>query len=161
MQIAFYQPDIPQNVGAALRLSAAFEVPIHIIGPCGFPMGDKALKRAAMDYAALVEPKMHNDWDAFLAWRESQNPKSRLILFTTKSDCYLDETEFHPTDILLFGRESVGVPEDVADIADLTTKIPISTKARSFNVVMSAAIGLSEALRQCHLYPTVTSRVRT
>ena len=150
MRLALYQPDIPQNLGAALRLGACFEVPVDVIAPCGFPLSDKAIKRAAMDYGACAIVSHHSGWEAF---RASIKPPARLILFTTRSASSLYDFTFAPNDVLLMGRESAGVPDEVHDAADHRLLIPISPQARSFNVTVSAALGLGEALRQTGAFP--------
>jgi tRNA (cytidine/uridine-2'-O-)-methyltransferase len=144
MRLALYQPAIPQNVGACIRLSACFGVPLHVIGPTGFSFDDKAMKRAALDYGPLAHMTRHADWAAFLADRAA----GRIILFTTKGAVRLDRFAFEPDDILLFGSETAGVPDAVHAIADARVVIPITAGARSANLSVSAGIGLFEALRQ-------------
>jgi tRNA (cytidine/uridine-2'-O-)-methyltransferase len=154
MRLALYQPDIPQNLGAAIRLSAALEVDLDVIEPCGFPLSDKAIKRAAMDYGACAKVSHHAGWEAFLDFRaEVLGSGARLILFTTRAAERFDGFAFAPNDILLMGRESAGVPDEVHDAADHRLFIPISAAARSINVVTAAAIGLGEALRQTKTFP--------
>ena len=154
MRLALYQPDIPQNLGASIRLAAAFEVDLDIIEPCGFPLSDKAIRRAAMDYGQCAKVSHHAGWDAFLAFRrDSLSLDTRLILFTTRGAEPLTDFVFRPHDVLLMGRESAGVPDDVHDAADARVFIPISAAARSINVVTAAAIGLAEALRQTNGFP--------
>jgi len=154
MRLALYQPDIPQNLGAAIRLSAALEVALDIIEPCGFPLSDKAIRRAAMDYDVCAKVSHHSGWQAFLDFRrESLGPGARLILFTTRAAERYDGFVFAPEDILLMGRESAGVPDDVHAAADHRLFIPISLQARSINVVTAAAMGLGEALRQTKAFP--------
>lgn len=143
MRLAFYQPDIPQNLGAAIRLSACFQIPLDIIEPCGFPLTDKALRRAAMDYGSLVEIQRFRGWTAFL-----EATPARIILFTTAGEQDLQTFAFQPADVLLFGRESAGVPEEVRQAAHTRVRIPIHYAARSLNVAMSAGIALWEAIRQ-------------
>ncbi|MFC7291350.1 tRNA (cytidine(34)-2'-O)-methyltransferase [Hirschia litorea] len=146
MQIAFYQPDIPQNLGSNLRIAACFSTKVDIIGPCGFPLTAKALRRSAMDYGPLVDVEQHDSWSAF---KESPDrKKGRLILFTTKGATPLLETKFESGDTLLFGRESAGVPQEVHDSAQIRCVIPLNPEARSLNLSVSAAIALHEALRQ-------------
>jgi len=154
MRLALYQPDIPQNLGAAIRLSAALEVDLDIIEPCGFPLGDKAISRAAMDYGACAKVSHHTGWQAFLDFRRDVlGPQARLILFTTRAAGRYDRFAFAPDDILLMGRESAGVPDEVHAAADHRLFIPISAAARSINVVTTAAMGLGEALRQTSAFP--------
>ena len=146
MRLAFYQPDIPQNLGTALRIGACFATPIDIIGPCGFPLTDKALRRSAMDYALQVDPVRHDGWDAFL--NSPERRVGRLVLFTTRGATPITQTRFEVGDTLLFGRESAGVPDEVHERADLRCVIPMAKGARSLNVAVSAGIALHEALRQ-------------
>jgi tRNA (cytidine/uridine-2'-O-)-methyltransferase len=146
MQIALFQPDIPQNTGTILRLCACLDVPAHIIEPAGFPVSDRHFRRAGMDYLDQVTIMRHDSWSKFEHWRREAG--HRLILFTTKAaGSYLD---YHhgPADILLFGRESAGVPDEVAAAADARLVIPIKPGLRSLNVAMAAAMALGEALRQ-------------
>ncbi len=145
VRLALYQPDIPQNLGASLRLAACLGVAVDIIEPCGFPLTDKAIRRTAMDYGEKAEILRHDGWSAFL---ESKPPTSRLVLFTTKGAIRLDEHAFQPGDTLLFGRESAGVPDDVHNAADVRVRVPLQPGVRSLNVAMTAGIALWEALRQ-------------
>jgi len=146
MQLALYQPDQPQNTGTILRLGACLDVPVHIIEPCGFPFSIKALRRAAMDYIDHVEIIHHVDFEAFEAWRSDH--KARLILLTTKASEPYTEAEFAPSDILLLGQESSGVPANVHRLADLRLLIPMKRQMRSLNIAVSASMVLGEALRQ-------------
>jgi tRNA (cytidine/uridine-2'-O-)-methyltransferase len=146
VRLAFYQPDIPQNLGASLRLAACLGVAVDIIEPCGFPLTDKALKRAAMDYAEKVEIARHDAWANFLESRRRSG--GRLVLFTTAGESSLGDVRFESGDTLLFGRESAGVPAEVHRAADLRVRIPIIKEARSLNVAMVAGIALWEVLRQ-------------
>ena len=146
MQIALYQPDIPQNTGTILRLCACLDVTAHIIEPAGFPVSDRHFRRAGMDYLDQVTITRHDSWAKFEQWR--LNKAHRLVLFTTKAaGGYLDY-RFETADILLFGRESAGVPDAVAAAADAKVAIPIKPGLRSLNVAMAAAMALGEALRQ-------------
>ncbi len=146
MQIALYQPDIPQNTGTILRLCACLGVTAHIIEPAGFPVSDRHFRRAGMDYLDEVAIVRHDSWSKFERWRNDGG--YRLILFTTKAvDSYLDY-RYGAADILLFGRESAGVPDDVASAADARLVIPIRAGLRSLNVAMAAAMALGEVLRQ-------------
>jgi tRNA (cytidine/uridine-2'-O-)-methyltransferase len=146
MRIALYEPDIPQNTGTILRLAACLGVEAHIIEPTGFPNSDRAFRRAGMDYLEQVTLRRHTSWAAFEAWRHSQ--ALRLILFsTTASLPYLDH-RFRRDDILMFGRESAGVPDAVHSAADARLLIPMRPDLRSINVAMVAAMALSEAMRQ-------------
>jgi tRNA (cytidine/uridine-2'-O-)-methyltransferase len=146
MQIALYQPDIPQNTGTILRLCACLDITAHIIEPAGFPVSDRLFRRAGMDYLEQLDWRRHDSWTAFEAWRREAG--HRLLLFTTKgAKSYLDFA-YAETDILLFGRESAGVPEAVANVADARLLIPLRPGLRSLNVAMAAAMALGEALRQ-------------
>jgi len=146
MQLALFQPDIPQNTGTILRLCACLDVAAHIIEPAGFPVSDRHFRRAGMDYLDRVSITRHDSWSKFQQWRNDGG--YRLILFTTKgSSRYLDY-RYRADDILLFGRESAGVPDEVVTAADARLVIPIQPGLRSLNVAMSAAMALGEALRQ-------------
>lgn len=146
MRLGLFQPDIPQNLGAAVRIAACFEAPLVVIEPCGFPMTDKGVRRAALDYAPLVEIRRHESWSAFLASPERR--LGRLVLFSTQATETIWDFAFAEDDLLLCGQESVGAPEFVHAEADALVRIPISPKARSLNVAVAAAIGLAEARRQ-------------
>jgi len=148
MLLALFQPDIPQNLGAAIRLGACLDTPVHVIEPCGFPLSDKAIRRAALDYGDPGEVVRHPDWSAFRA-----TAGGRIVLFTTRGASPLHDFAFAPDDVLLFGRESSGVPDFVHAAADARVIIPLSRGRRSFNLTVSAAIGLSEALRQTGRFP--------
>jgi tRNA (cytidine/uridine-2'-O-)-methyltransferase len=141
--IALYQPDIPQNFGSILRLCACMDVECHVIEPCGFILDDKRIKRVAMDYTDHVEWKRHSSWEQFKA-----ATASRIILLSTKAQTSYYDFAFQETDILLFGRESAGVPQEVADYADAVIKIPMSPQARSLNVALTASMALGEAIRK-------------
>jgi len=146
MQIALFQPDIPPNTGTILRLCACLDVTAHIIEPTGFAVSDRAFRRAGMDYLDQVSLIRHNSWEKFEGWRREAG--HRLLLFTTKGAvCYLD-FRYSASDILLFGRETVGVPEAVQLAADARLKIPIKPSLRSLNVAVAAAMAVGEALRQ-------------
>jgi tRNA (cytidine/uridine-2'-O-)-methyltransferase len=144
MRLALFEPDIPQNTGALLRLGACLGVPVDIIEPCGFLWSDAKLRRAGMDYLDRATITRHTSWDAFRSTTEG----SRLVLLTTKgAQSYLDFA-FAASDILLLGRESAGVPDEVHDRADARLLIPMRSGLRSLNVAMAGAIVLGEALRQ-------------
>jgi tRNA (cytidine/uridine-2'-O-)-methyltransferase len=146
MQIALFQPDIPQNTGTILRLCACLDVAAHIIEPAGFPVSDRHFRRSGMDYLDQVNVTRHDSWSKFDQWRNQSS--HRLILFTTKgANAYLDY-RYGLNDILLFGRESAGVPDEVAAVADARLVIPIKPGLRSLNVAIAAAMALGEALRQ-------------
>ena len=146
MRLALYQPDIPQNTGAILRLAACFGMPVDLIEPCGFVFDDRRLRRAGMDYLEHVDLQRHRSWEAYLAARAGQ--PGRLILLTTKAAVPHVECRFEATDSLLLGRESAGVPEDVHAAADLRLRVPLRPGLRSLNVAMAAAIVAGEAMRQ-------------
>lgn len=148
MLLALFQPDIPQNLGAALRLGACMGVPVHVIEPCGFPLSDRAIARAALDYGDPADVTRHAGWADFAA-----QAQGRVVLFTTKGATPLHDFVFETGDILLFGRESLGVPDEVHEAADARVIIPLTPGRRSLNVTVSAAIGLSEALRQTGQFP--------
>jgi tRNA (cytidine/uridine-2'-O-)-methyltransferase len=146
MQIALFQPDIPQNTGTILRLCACLGATAHIIEPAGFPISDRHFRRAGMDYLDHVALTRHDSWPKFEQWRNEAG--FRLVLFTTKgAGSYLDFS-YRPDDVLLFGRESAGVTAEVAAAADARLVIPIRPDLRSLNVAMAAAMALGEALRQ-------------
>ncbi len=146
MKIALYQPDIAQNLGAAMRLCACFGVTLEIIEPCGFPLTSKALRRTAMDYGASDSLIRHKTWEDFA--RSEREAGSRIVLLTTKAAKPITNFTFTENDTLLFGRESAGVPEHVHKRADARLFIPIAKGARSFNLVSSASVALFEGLRQ-------------
>ena len=151
MRIALYEPDIPQNTGTILRLAACLGVEAHIIEPAGFPTSDRAFRRAGMDYLDQVSIVRHASWTVFDAWRRSEG--LRLILFTTAATVsYLDHG-YRPGDILMFGRESAGVPDAVHQAADARLLIPMRPGLRSINVAMVAAMALGEAMRQTNGLP--------
>jgi tRNA (cytidine/uridine-2'-O-)-methyltransferase len=156
MRLALFQPDIPQNLGAALRLGACLDVPVEVIEPCGFPLSDAGVRRAAMDYGALAEMIRHASWADFL---ESPERKAgRLLLFTTRGATALHDFEFRSGDTLLFGRESAGVPPEVHDAADARLTVPMAPGARSLNVVNAAAMALGVALTQTNGFPSPGSK---
>jgi tRNA (cytidine/uridine-2'-O-)-methyltransferase len=149
MRIALYEPDIPQNTGTILRLAACLGIEAHIIEPAGFPTSDRAFRRAGMDYLDQVTLRRHASWNAFAVWRSEAS--ARLILFTTRGGVsYLDHA-FQDRDVLLFGRETSGVPEQVHFAADARLVIPMRPGMRSLNVAMAAAMAVGEALRQENL----------
>ena len=151
LTLALYQPDIPQNAGSMLRTCACFGFEAAIIGPAGFPVTDRDFRRAGMDYLDLVTIRRHVSFEAFQAWRAREavsGAPRRLILLTTKATASYAAYDYGPGDVLLVGRETSGVPEDVADAADLAVTIPMRAGARSLNVGVAAAIVMSEARRQ-------------
>jgi len=146
MRIALFQPDIPQNTGTILRLCACLGLEAHIVEPAGFPVSDRAFRRAGMDYLDQVGIVRHESWQDFEQWRRRQ--ELRLVLFTTQSATpYLDH-HFSRRDILMFGRESAGVPQEVHAAADARLVIPLQPGLRSLNVAMAVAMAAGEALRQ-------------
>jgi len=155
MRIALYQPDIPQNTGTILRLGACLNVPIDLIGPAGFDLSNRSLRRAGLDYLDHVDLTRHQSWDSFCKERSAQSSDTRLILMTTKARTRHIDFEFRSSDTLLFGRESAGVPESVAGAADHTLKIAIDNNLRSLNVAVSVAMTLGEALRQTDGFPSL------
>lgn len=146
MHLVAYQPDIPQNLGALTRLAACFATPLHVIEPCGFPLTDRALKRAALDYGPLADVRRHDSWERFQA--HPTRVAGRLVLLTTRGATRLDLFSFAPDDLLLLGRESAGVPENVHEAAEARVVIPLAPGSRSLNVAMAGAIALAEACRQ-------------
>ena len=146
MRIALYQPDIPQNAGNIFRLGACLGVSVDIIEPTGFIFDDKRFKRSAMDYLDHIDYKKHIDWQHFYDWTKKNN--FRLILMTTKSETSLYNFKFNLSDILLFGRESAGVPANIHKIVDHRLTIPMKEGIRSINLSSSVALVLGESLRQ-------------
>jgi tRNA (cytidine/uridine-2'-O-)-methyltransferase len=151
MHLALYQPDIPQNAGTILRLCACLGVTAHLIEPAGFPISDKNFRRAGMDYLDQIDIRRHIGWTDFEIWRKSTG--ARLILATTRGATPYPDFAFRPDDILLMGRESAGVPDDVHESADARLLIPMRAGLRSINVAVSAAMILGEALRQMDSFP--------
>ena len=151
MRLALFQPDIPQNLGAAVRLCACMATPLEVIEPCGFPLSDKGLRRAAMDYGRHAVTVLRRGWSEFLAAPERR--EGRLVLFTTRGAQPHLAFRFAPGDTLLFGRESAGAPEEVHAAAQARVYIPLAPGTRSLNLTVSAAMGLSEALRQTGGFP--------
>ena len=149
MRLALFQPDIPQNLGAAIRLAACLGVHLEVIEPCGFPLSAKELKRTAMDYSDKIVVERRNSWADFIAAPE--RGEGRLVLFTTRGAMPYNDFAFQPGDTLLFGRESAGAPQEVHAAADARLYIPIN--GRSLNVTHTAAMALGEALRQTAGFP--------
>lgn len=147
MRLALYQPDIPQNTGTLIRLGACLGLPVDIIEPCGFLFTDKKLKRAGMDYTDMAEVYRHASWQDYLA----RHGDRRLILLTTRGSIPYTDFHFEPEDVLLLGRESAGVPDEVHNRANACLRIPI--RARSLNVAIAGAIVAGEALRQTKAFP--------
>ncbi|MBZ9655374.1 tRNA (cytidine(34)-2'-O)-methyltransferase [Phyllobacterium lublinensis] len=149
LRIALYQPDIPGNTGTILRMAACFGIAVDVIEPAGFDLSDRSLKRAGMDYLEKAALTRHADWQQFQEWRLSEN--RRLLLFSTKASEPYTAFTFRKGDILLLGRESAGVPDDVHRAADARLIIPMAPGARSLNLALSAAIAVGEAFRQLSL----------
>lgn len=157
MRIALYQPDIPQNTGTILRLCACLGVPVEVIGPTGFDMTDRALRRAGLDYLSHVKLTRHTSFEHFEDWRQSCG--SRLILLTTHGDTPYVSHGFCPGDTLLLGRESSGVPPEVHHHADARVAVPMQTGLRSLNIAVAAAMVLGEGLRQTGAFPDIPKPV--
>ncbi len=151
MRIALFQPDIPQNAGTILRLCACLGVEAHIIEPAGFPVSDRAFRRAGMDYLDAVSIVRHVSWTTFEAWRKGAGV--RLILATTKSALPYPDFTFRADDVLMMGRESAGAPEAVHKAADACVTIPMRAGLRSINLAAAASLILGEALRQTDGFP--------
>ena len=151
MRLALFEPDIPQNAGALLRLAACLGVEVDLIEPCGFLLDDRRVKRVALDYLENLSVRRHALWGAFLADRD---PRSRLVLMTTSGSVVLHRFGFAADDTILLGRESAGVPEAVRRAASARVMIPLRRPARSLNVALAGAIALAEALRQTELFPS-------
>ena len=151
LSLALYQPDIPQNTGTILRMASCLDLHVHIIEPCGFALNDRTLKRAGMDYLDRASYTRHLSWSHFCQWREEEG--TRLILATTKADTSFLDTSFYEGDIILFGRESAGVPDEVHDASDDRITIPMRQNERSLNLAISTAIVATEALRQLKGFP--------
>ena len=145
LRIALYQPDIALNVGSAIRLCACMNTGLDIIEPCGFPWDERKIKRSAMDYIPHTNLARHTSWHKFL---DQYQGKQRIVLLSTKADAAYTDFAFKENDILLMGRESAGVPDDVHNSADARVLIPMKGGCRSLNVVNAAAMVLSEAIRQ-------------
>ncbi len=152
MRLALYQPDIPQNAGTLLRLAACLGVGVDVIGPTGFDMSDRALRRAGLDYLAHVELRRHVDFAAFEQTIVAEG--RRLILATTAANERHDAFAFEPDDLILLGRESAGVPAHVQERADARVRVPMRAGLRSLNVAVAGAIVLAEALRQTGGFPS-------
>ena len=151
IRVALFEPDIPQNTGTILRLCACLGVEAHLIEPAGFPISDRAFRRAGMDYLDHVTVNRHPSWTAFEDWRRDAG--LRLILFTTRATTPYISHAFGEREILLFGRESAGVPERVMAAADARLNIPMREGLRSINVAMAAAMAIGEAARQAGAFP--------
>ncbi len=150
IKVALYQPDIPQNVGAMMRLCACLGVRLDVIGPCGFVWDDKKIRQAGLDYVDKVKLTRYNSWEQFIA----STPDSRIILMTTKTDTPYTSFEFQDGDILLAGRESAGVPDEIHESADARIAITMQNDLRSLNIVNATSMILGEALRQTNKHLT-------
>ena len=148
INIVLYKPDIPQNTAAIVRLSACFNLKIHIIEPCGFNLDDSRFKRVAMDYVNLTHIERYPNFATFM----NKNLKSRIVLMTTKSKKIYHHFKFKKDDFLLFGRESAGVPDEIHKKIKDKLNVPLSGKARSLNVAMTVAIVAAEALKQNNFF---------
>ncbi len=148
MRLALYEPDIPQNAGAMMRLGAALGVGLDLIEPCGFALSDRGLKRAGMDYLKSADIRRHESWTSFY-----DGFTGRLALLTTRGDMAYTDFAFQPGDTLLVGRESAGVPDAVHAAAQARLVIPLRLGLRSLNVAQAAAMVLGEALRQTSGFP--------
>ncbi|WP_112662713.1 tRNA (cytidine(34)-2'-O)-methyltransferase [Microvirga flavescens] len=154
-RLALFQPDIPQNTGTMLRLAACLGVPVEIIEPAGFDVSDRHLRRSGLDYLDKVAITRHISWTAFEAWR--QNDGGRLVLATTKAAVPYTSFAFAPKDIILLGRESAGVPDEVHEAADARVIVPMQAGLRSLNVAVTAAMLLGESLRQTGTFPEISN----
>lgn len=146
IDLALYQPDIAANTGTLLRLGACLGVAVHVIHPAGFAITQRNLARSGMDYLDRASLAEHDSFAAFDAWRRAQN--RRLVLLTTKASASSYQAAYRPDDIIMLGRESAGVPDDIADRADLRIRIPMQQGMRSLNVALAGAMILGEAMRQ-------------
>ena len=151
MVIALYEPDIPQNAGTILRLGACLGIPVHFVGPAGFPASDRAFRRAGLDYLDHVSLVNHVSFATFEDWRRAEG--RRLVLLTTRAAGSYVDFGFRPNDVLMCGRESSGVPDQVQAAADARVRVPMHPELRSLNVAVSLAMVLGEALRQTKGFP--------
>jgi len=151
LHIALYEPDIPQNTGTVLRMAACLGLPVEVIEPCGFIWGGKHMRRSGMDYLDHVIVTRHLNWEAFGVSLAEQ----RRVLLSTRAELTYTEFDFQVGDILVLGRESAGVPEDVHDAVDARVTIPLKPGLRSFNLAVAAAMVAGEALRQLDAFPVL------
>jgi len=147
--LVLYQPDIPGNTGTLLRLGACLGIKVHIIEPAGFRLDEKAFRRAGMDYIDQAVMTKHLNWQSFQEWRKQES--RNLLLLTTKASAEYTTHSFSPNDLIMLGRESSGVPDDVHEAVDARLKIPMHGEARSLNMALSGAMVIGEALRQVNL----------
>ena len=159
MRLALYQPDIPQNTGTMLRMTACLGVPADIVEPAGFDASDRTFRRAGLDYLEMLDLTRHPSWRAFEAWRAER--RLRLVLATTKAALPYTAFAFGPDDVVLMGRESAGVPEEVQAAADARVVVPMRPGLRSLNVAVAAAMILGEALRQTAAFPASSEMLRS
>ncbi|MDN5249739.1 tRNA (cytidine(34)-2'-O)-methyltransferase [Bartonella sp. TP] len=145
VSIALFQPDIPGNTGAILRLGACLQIDIHIIEPAGFDISNKNLRRAGMDYLELAQLHKHLSWEHFYDYAKTK--QKRILLFTTKATRSYYEIDYSPADILLFGRESAGAPDYIHKLCDEKLHIPMQKSARSLNLALSVAMAASQACK--------------
>ena len=157
-RLALFQPDIPQNAGTMLRMAACLGVAVEIVEPAGFDVSDRNLRRAGLDYLGSVTINRHASWRAFEGWRRGAG--RRLVVATTKGAVRHLDFAFEREDVILLGRESAGVPDEVHEAADARVVVPMQEGLRSLNVAVAAAIVLGEALRQTNAFPAPTSRER-
>jgi len=150
LHVALYEPDIPQNTGTVLRMAACLGIPVEVIEPCGFVWGGKHMRRSGMDYLDHVDVTRHLNWAAFQSGLAGQ----RRVLLSTKAEQPYTVFGFHPGDVLILGRESAGVPDEVHDAVDARVTIPLKPGLRSFNLAIAAAMVAGEALRQLNAFPT-------
>jgi tRNA (cytidine/uridine-2'-O-)-methyltransferase len=154
IELALYQPDIAQNTGTMLRLGACLGVHVHIVHPTGFPFSARTVKRGALDYLEHAEFTEHLSWSHFATWRVES--RRRLVLLSTRATASIYDVAYGADDILLLGRETVGVPDAVAEAADLRVRIPMRQAMRSLNVAVAASLVLGEALRQTGHFEALT-----
>lgn len=154
LRLALFQPDIPQNAGTLLRLSACLGIALDVVEPCGFLWDEKRMRRAGMDYVDHAQVRRHSSWPAF---RHALGGR-RLILLTTAGGTRLDSFSFAPGDVIMVGRESAGVPAEVAACADIALRIPMAAGLRSLNVALAATLAVGEALRQLNGFPPEDQR---
>jgi tRNA (cytidine/uridine-2'-O-)-methyltransferase len=148
IRLVLFQPDIPQNAGAMMRLAACMGISLDLVEPCGFPLDDQRMRRAGMDYIPLLDIVRHSSWESF-----RKIPGGRLVLLTTAGHVSHADFAFRPDDRIVVGRESAGVPLEVHQGVDARIRIPMRPGIRSINVAQAAAIGVAEALRQTGQLP--------
>jgi tRNA (cytidine/uridine-2'-O-)-methyltransferase len=153
LRLVLFEPDIPQNAGAMMRLCACLDVPMELVEPCGFILSDRHLRRVGMDYLDHLRMKRHRSFAAFEAWRRQALPEARLLLLSTSGEAAYQDFAYRPDDLLMVGRESAGTPEWVHHAADARLKIALAPGRRSLNVALAAAMVLGEALRQTRQFP--------